>query len=123
MRQEHPAQHPGRIRRAERRTGRFVGDEPIRAPNIDRGMVFQDYALFPWLSVLENVEFGLERKGIRKRERRDIALDYLGTVGLGDFATKRTHELSGGHEATGGDRARVRDRTLDHSHGRALRGP
>ena len=74
----------------------FVGDEPIRAPNIDRGMVFQDYALFPWLSVIENVEFGLERKGIRKRERRDIALDYLGTVGLADFATKRTHELSGG---------------------------
>ena len=48
------------------------------------------------LSVLENVEFGLERKGIRKRQRRDIALDYLGTVGLADFATKRTHELSGG---------------------------
>ena len=74
----------------------FVGDEPIRAPNIDRGMVFQDYALFPWLSVLENVEFGLERKGIRKRERREIALDYLGSVGLAEFADKRTRELSGG---------------------------
>ena len=74
----------------------FVGEEPIRAPNIDRGMVFQDYALFPWLSVLENVEFGLERKGIRKRERRDIALDYLDSVGLAEFADKRTHELSGG---------------------------
>jgi len=56
----------------------------------------QDYALFPWLSVLENVEFGLERKGIRKRRRRGVALDYLRTVGLEDFATKRTHELSGG---------------------------
>ena len=74
----------------------FVGEEPIRTPNIDRGMVFQDYALFPWLSVLENVEFGLERKGIRKRERRDIALDYLDSVGLAEFADKRTHELSGG---------------------------
>ena len=74
----------------------FVGDRPILAPDIDRGMVFQDYALFPWLSVIENVEFGIERKGIGRRERRDIALDYLNTVGLKDFATKRTHELSGG---------------------------
>ena len=85
----------------------FVGDEPIRAPNIDRGMVFQDYALFPWLSVIENVEFGLERKGVRKRQRREIALDYLGTVGLEDFATKRTHELSGGMKQRVAIRARV----------------
>ncbi len=74
----------------------FVGDDPITAPDIDRGMVFQDYALFPWLSVIQNVEFGLERKGIGKTERRAIAMNYLSTVGLRDFATKQTHELSGG---------------------------
>jgi ABC-type nitrate/sulfonate/bicarbonate transport system ATPase subunit len=76
--------------------GAFVDEAPITAPDIDRGMVFQDYALFPWLSVVENVEFGLERKGIGRRQRRAIALDYLNTVGLDDFADKRTHELSGG---------------------------
>ena len=74
----------------------LVGDEPITRPDIDHGMVFQDYALFPWLSVSENVEFGLERKGIGKAERRATSLAYLKTVGLQDFADKRTHELSGG---------------------------
>jgi ABC-type nitrate/sulfonate/bicarbonate transport system ATPase subunit len=74
----------------------LVGNDPITAPNMDRGMVFQDYALFPWLSVIQNVEFGLERKGIGRKERRAIAMEYLGTVGLQDFATKQTHELSGG---------------------------
>lgn len=74
----------------------LTGDLPITAPDIDRGMVFQDYALFPWLTVIQNVEFGLERKGIGRRERRRIALDYLATVGLQDFANKHTNELSGG---------------------------
>ena len=74
----------------------LVGDAPITMPDMDRGMVFQDYALFPWLSVVQNVEFGLERKGIGRKERRAIALDYLGTVGLRDFADKHAHELSGG---------------------------
>ena len=73
-----------------------VGGERITGPAIDRGMVFQSYALFPWLDVVGNVEFGLERKGIPKRERRDIALSYLQTVGLQDFANKQTSELSGG---------------------------
>ncbi len=74
----------------------FVGDDPITAPDMDRGMVFQDYALFPWLSVIQNVEFGLERKGIGKKERRAIAMAYLNTVGLKDFADKYAGELSGG---------------------------
>ena len=73
-----------------------VGDMPIRGPDIDRGMVFQSYALFPWLNVIGNVEFGLERKGVSKRERRTIALDFLASVGLKDFADKQVHELSGG---------------------------
>jgi ABC-type nitrate/sulfonate/bicarbonate transport system ATPase subunit len=73
-----------------------VGGERITGPDMDRGMVFQDYALFPWLSVVGNVEFGLERRGLPKRERREIAMSYLETVGLGDFAHKRVWELSGG---------------------------
>jgi ABC-type nitrate/sulfonate/bicarbonate transport system ATPase subunit len=73
-----------------------VGGEKIRGPDIDRGMVFQSYALFPWLSVLGNVEFGLERKGLAKRERRQIALEYLRMVGLEDFAGRGISELSGG---------------------------
>ena|SRR5579872_443819 len=74
----------------------FVGDDRIERPSIDRGMVFQSYALFPWLNVVGNVEFGLERKGIPKRERRQIALRYLQSVSLQDFAERRVDELSGG---------------------------
>jgi ABC-type nitrate/sulfonate/bicarbonate transport system ATPase subunit len=73
-----------------------VGDAPVRGPDIDRGMVFQDYALFPWLDVIGNVEFGLERKGVPRRERRQVAKRYLEMVGLADFANKRPRELSGG---------------------------
>lgn len=73
-----------------------VGDLVVRGPDIDRGMVFQDYALFPWLDVIGNVEFGLERKGIGRRGRRDLAMHYLEMVGLADFADKRPRELSGG---------------------------
>jgi ABC-type nitrate/sulfonate/bicarbonate transport system ATPase subunit len=73
-----------------------VGGARIEGPHIDRGMVFQEYALFPWLTVAGNVEFGLERKGVPKRERRALALGYLETVGLKDFADKRITELSGG---------------------------
>jgi ABC-type nitrate/sulfonate/bicarbonate transport system ATPase subunit len=73
-----------------------VGGVEITGPDIDRGMVFQSYALFPWLSVVGNVEFGLERKGVPRRERRAIALRYLQMVGLRDFAERAISELSGG---------------------------
>ena len=74
----------------------FVGADPITGPDIDRGMVFQSYALFPWLTVVGNVEFGLERKGVPRAARRAIALQYLQTVGLLDFVDKQVNELSGG---------------------------
>jgi ABC-type nitrate/sulfonate/bicarbonate transport system ATPase subunit len=73
-----------------------VSSVRITGPDIDRGMVFQSYALFPWRDVIGNVEFGLEQKGIPKRERREIALKYLHMVGLQDFANKEVDELSGG---------------------------
>jgi len=68
----------------------------IQGPDIDRGMVFQHYALFPWLSVIGNVEFGLESKGIAKAERHTRAMDCLRMVGLEEFASKKIDELSGG---------------------------
>ena len=74
----------------------WVGGRRITGPDIDRGMVFQSYALFPWLSVIGNVEFGLERKGLPRRERRETAMDCLRMVGLQDFADRGINELSGG---------------------------
>ncbi|MAO55251.1 MAG: taurine ABC transporter ATP-binding protein [Rhodospirillaceae bacterium] len=74
----------------------LVGGDPITKPNIDHGMVFQDYALFPWLNVIDNVAFGLERQGMALAERHDRAREYLEMVGLKDFADKRVNELSGG---------------------------
>ncbi|MGI9464439.1 MAG: ABC transporter ATP-binding protein, partial [Aestuariivirgaceae bacterium] len=74
----------------------LAGGKPITRPDIDHGMVFQDYALFPWLSVIDNVAFGLERKGMAKAARLEQAQKYLELVGLDDFAQKRPSELSGG---------------------------
>ncbi len=65
-------------------------------PGPDRGMVFQDFALFPWRTVKQNVEFGMEVTGVSKEERIDRANRYLDAVGLGDFKNARIHELSGG---------------------------
>lgn len=59
-------------------------------------MVFQKFALMPWLSVVDNVAFGLEMKGISKKERRKKALEKLEMVGLDDWAFQYPHELSGG---------------------------
>lgn len=65
-------------------------------PGADRGMVFQDFALFPWRSVRKNVEFGLEVAGIPKEERRERAEKYIKLAGLEKFIDSRVHELSGG---------------------------
>ena len=69
---------------------------PIVGPALDRGIVFQQYALFPWRTALGNVEFGLEAKGIPAEQRRQIALDHLELVGLSGFEHRHPHELSGG---------------------------
>lgn len=62
----------------------------------DRVMIFQDAALFPWLNVLGNVEFGLRMTGMSKNERREIARHFLRLVHLSDFEQSFIHELSGG---------------------------
>ena len=73
-----------------------IGDRVCTEPGPDRGMVFQDFALFPWRSVRKNVEFGLEIAGVSKKERRERAEKYIEMVGLENFADSRVHELSGG---------------------------
>lgn len=73
-----------------------VNGRKITAPGPDRGMVFQSYTLFPWLTVVENVEYGLRRKGLPAAERRKIADRYLGEIGLKGFAGHYPSQLSGG---------------------------
>ncbi|MBB5916537.1 NitT/TauT family transport system ATP-binding protein [Nocardia transvalensis] len=69
---------------------------PVRGPGLDRGIVFQQYALLPWRTARANIELGLEAKGLRRRERRERAAHYLDLVGLDGFADRYPHELSGG---------------------------
>ncbi len=73
-----------------------IGGERVNGPDIDHGVVFQDYALFPWRSVIDNVAFGLEQMGVPRSRRYEIAKSYLGLVGLQDFAGQRPSNLSGG---------------------------
>ncbi|MDY7014702.1 MAG: ABC transporter ATP-binding protein [Cyanobacteriota bacterium] len=73
-----------------------IDGKPVGGPGPDRGMVFQHYTLYPWMSVQENTEFGLKLQGISKKERRKRASYYLSVVGLSDFAKSLPKELSGG---------------------------
>jgi len=73
-----------------------VYDSPIQGPGSDRGMVFQDYALFPWMTVRENIAFGPRQKGLAKARIREIADEYLNMVGLAKFADRFPSQLSGG---------------------------
>lgn len=70
--------------------------KPVSGPGSDRGMVFQGYTLFPWLTVKKNVMFGLEVNGRGKDESEREALQWLGLIGLEKFADAYPHQLSGG---------------------------
>lgn len=70
--------------------------KPVTGPGPDRGVVFQDPTLFPWLSARRNVEFGLLNKGVPKKLRRERAEESLALVGLNGFRDSYPHELSGG---------------------------
>ncbi len=74
----------------------LLDGKPISGAAPDRGIVFQQYALFPWRTALQNVEFGLEAKGLAKPARREIARRYIALVGLSAFENRYPHELSGG---------------------------
>ena len=74
----------------------LLSGKQITQPGLDRGIVFQQYALYPWLTALENIEFGLEAKGVDKKTRREKAQYYLQLVGLSGFEKHYPNELSGG---------------------------
>lgn len=74
----------------------YVGGQQVRGPGADRGMVFQSYTLFPWLTVRQNVEFGLKRRGLRSDEINTTVEYFLNEVGLRKFANHYPKQLSGG---------------------------
>ena len=74
----------------------FVNDELVKRPDLKRTLVFQDYALFPWLNVIENVAFGLKKSIANRDERYLLATRYLKMVGLLNNARLQVSELSGG---------------------------
>jgi NitT/TauT family transport system ATP-binding protein len=74
----------------------YVGEERITGPSWRRGMAFQDFALFPWLTVSENIAFGLRMRGVPRAEREAVVRKYIEIVNLGGFESRYPHELSGG---------------------------
>ena len=78
-------------------SGRIAIDgESVTAPGTDRILIFQEHGLFPWLTVGQNVEFGMKMKGLSKAEREERTRHYLRLVHLSQFKDSRPHQLSGG---------------------------
>jgi len=74
----------------------YIDGVEVFEPGPDRGMVFQAYTLFPWLSVCKNVQFGPRMRGVKKAEREKLADHFLQAVGLGSFKDRYPKQLSGG---------------------------
>jgi NitT/TauT family transport system ATP-binding protein len=70
--------------------------KPVSGPGPDRGMVFQDYGLFPWLTVRQNIGFGPAARGVAKAVVKETVNRFVEVVGLGKFADAFPHQLSGG---------------------------
>ena len=78
----------------------FIDGEPVSGTGKDRSIVFQNYSLFPWMTVKKNVDFGLRqiRPELSKKERNDIAEEFVEKVGLSEFKNKYPLQLSGGQQ-------------------------
>jgi len=74
----------------------IVNGKEVFAPSWQRAVVFQEHALFPWLTAAKNIEFGLQMKGIAPAARKEIVREYIEVVGLKGFENKYPKELSGG---------------------------
>jgi taurine transport system ATP-binding protein len=74
----------------------LLNGKSVQGPGADRGVVFQKHALMPWLNVQDNVAFGLKMRDVSGAQCREIAMEKLNLVGLGDFSKKMIYELSGG---------------------------
>lgn len=74
----------------------LIDGKPIKGPGQDRGIVFQNYGLLPWRTVMGNVELGLEIRGVPRLKRRSICQQYIDTVGLKGFEGRYPHQISGG---------------------------
>ena len=74
----------------------LVDGNPVQGTGTDRILIFQEHGLFPWLTVAENVEFGMKMKGVPKAERKEKMRHYLRLVHLGKFENSYIHQLSGG---------------------------
>jgi NitT/TauT family transport system ATP-binding protein/sulfonate transport system ATP-binding protein len=78
-------------------SGRVLLDgRAVTGPGADRGMVFQSYTLFPWLTVAENIAFGLQERGMPPPRRREVVAAFVETVGLKGFEGHYPKQLSGG---------------------------
>lgn len=73
-----------------------VNNAQVVQPGPDRAVVFQQFALFPWKSVYENIDFGLRSKGLRKEERHKLTMYYIGLMHLQGYESAYPHQLSGG---------------------------
>lgn len=74
----------------------LVDDRPVTGPGQDRSMVFQNYGLLPWRTVMGNVELGLEVRGMPRAQRRELCRQHIHRVGLSGFENHYPHQISGG---------------------------
>jgi NitT/TauT family transport system ATP-binding protein len=98
----------------------LLDGRPIDGPSADRGMVFQSYTLYPWMTVRRNVEFGPKLKGVGRAERRELAAGLIDEMALAEFADSYPKELSGGMKQRVAI-ARAGERPAGAADGRAIR--